>query len=324
MNNAAPAAAAAAAPRKRRRSFLSRHPRLKRIVYTGYGLLFAPLLLLSLPLALIPKRWLYAGGRRLALWCVYPAVRAHTLRNLTHAYDGRLSARRMDGIARAVAINVVWSALDCYYLWVWWWAWRRARIVVRTEGWPTITAALAAGRGVIVATMHYGCFEIMPVVFTSQGLITGGVIARKFPSPFLNWLNRRARLLHRLHTFYDQIKDVVRALRNNGIIGILPDLHARKRLAIPATFYSKPTLTFDIHARLAGQMQCPIVPAFLQRHVRRPWQYTLVLYPPITVPRKADDATIHACVQQLNDVFEWHLRRYPCGWIWFHNKWALW
>ncbi|GEM_PF-1115131 len=317
-------AAPSPAPRRHRRSFLSRHPRLKSIAYTGYGLCFVPLFLLSLPLVLVPKRWLYACGRRVALWFVYPALRAKIVRNLTYAYDGRFSSWRMEHIARAVAINVVWAALDCYYLWVWWWGWRLPRIVVRTEGWQFIDDGFAAGHGVIIATMHYGCFEIMPVCFSRRGMINGGVIARKFPSPFLNWLNRRARRLHMMNTFYDQIKDVIRALRTNNPIGILPDLHARKRLAIATTFYGKPTLTFDIHARLARQMQCPIVPAFLQRHVRRPWQYTLLFYEPIRVPRHADDAALHACVQQLNNVFEYHLRRYPCGWIWFHNKWALW
>jgi KDO2-lipid IV(A) lauroyltransferase len=185
-------------------------------------------------------------------------------------------------------------------------------------------AALAAGTGVIVATAHYNCFEIMPVYFSRTLVRTGGVIARSFPSPFLNWLYRRARLLHDVPSFYDEIKGVIKALRLNGVVGILPDLHARKRLALPATFYGRPTLTFDIHVRVGGRLQCPIIPAFLQRHKRQPWRYTLVFYQPIHVPRDADEQTIRAITQRINDIFEYHVRRWPSGWIWFHNKWALW
>jgi lauroyl/myristoyl acyltransferase len=71
-------------------------------------------------------------------------------------------------------------------------------------------------------------------------------------------------------------------------------------------------------------MRTPIVAAFLLRHRRRPWEYTLLFYNAIHVPHRPDEATIGAFTQQINDVFEYHVRRWPCGWVWFHNKWRLW
>jgi lauroyl/myristoyl acyltransferase len=310
--------------KKKNRSFLSRHPRIKRVVYTFYGLLFILLFIIVLPLGILPKRFLYFCGRLTGLYLLYPAVRKKIDINMQYAYNGRLSAKCMQAVGKKVAINVAWSAIDCYFLWIYWWCFKIHSIVVGTVNWKQVDNALQQGNGMFVATAHYHCFEIMPVYFTrGKNIKHGGVIARAFPSPFLNWMNRRARLLHALPSFYDEIRNVLKGLRANGVIGVLPDLHARRRLGLPVTFYGKPTRTFDIHFRLASQVNCPVIPAFLMRHRKTPWQYTLLFYPAITIPRRADEETIQAKVQELNDVFEYHIRRYPSGWVWFHNKWRL-
>lgn len=311
--------------RRKRRSFLSRHPRLKVVVYSLYGLLFLPLLVVTLPLYLLPRRVVYGVARIVGLWIVARAVREKVERNLRYAYGGRMTAQRVQALTKKVSVNVVWSAVDCYYLWVWWWRWRAERIVTGAENLEVVQKALEMGKGLFMVTAHYHCFEIMPVyVARVFGLQRGGVVARKFPSPVLNWLNRKARMLHGIPTFYDQVRDVLRELRGNGVIGFLPDLHARKRLGVPSTFYGKPTLTLDVHVRLAGQVGCPIIPAFMMRRKRRPWEYWLMVYEAVWVPRKADEEHVRACVQEINDVFERHIRRYPSGWVWFHNKWGLW
>ncbi len=308
--------------KKRRRSFLSRHPRLKRLVYSLYGLLAIPLILLPLPLFILPKRWLYAAGRRLGALFVYPAIREKVVVNLTYVYGERMTTRRANAIALKVAANVIWFILDCYYLWMFSWTFKIDNIVVATENRDIVDNELRPGKGLIVASAHYGCFEIMPVYFLKKGITTvGGVIARSFPSPLFTWLNRKLRMRAGIPSFYDQVKDVFRTLRSNGVIGVLPDLCAKRRLGIPATCYGKPTLTFDIHVRIASQMRCPIIPAFLVRRPRKPWQYSLTFYPAITVPRKADRETISQKVQEINDALEYHIMRFPSGWFWFHNKW---
>ena len=308
------------------RSFLSRHPRLKRVAYTLYGVLMTPVMLAPLPRFQLPKRAVYACGRRIGLCIAYPLIAKKTRINLFFVYGDRMSARRAEALGRKVAINAVYAVLDCYYLWLFWWAYRASRIIVDVANFEHLDLARKAGKGgAIVATAHYGCFEIMPVFFSECRREThGGVIARSFPSPFLDWLCRRARLLHGVPSFYDQARDVMRALRNNGVVGVLPDLRAKRRMGTPTTFFGKATLTFDIHARVAAHCGCPIVPAFLMRHKRRPWQYTLQFYPALFVPPKSGNAALHAAVQRINDALEWHIRRYPSGWMWINNKWRLW
>jgi len=309
---------------KRKRSFLSRHPRLKCAVYTVYGLLFVLGWLLTLPLRLLPKRVTYWLGRCVAVALVYPRLERKINLNLEYVYGSRMTPRRARALGLKSVINAVWSALDCYYLWIWWWQSDIRRIVERAFNREPLDRAIAQGRGVIVVTGHYHCFELMPVYVRKVVHSDGGVIPRSFPAPLLNWLYGRLRMMHNIPSFFDDVKGVVRALRAGGVVGILPDLHARKRLGVPALFYGKPTLTLDIHVRIASQLGCPIIPAFMMRHRRIPWQYSIVFYAPIAVPRKAGAEVIAGTTQTINDLIEWHLRRYPGGWIWFHNKWGLW
>ncbi len=308
---------------RKRRSFLSRHPRTKRVAYTFYALLVVLLGLAVLPLRILPRRLTYWLGGIIGRTLVYPAVRPKIEMNLRHAYGTRMTPRRLRAIGLKVATNVTWSAIDCYYLWLWWCLFDVRSTVARVFNRAPLEHALAKKAGAIVVTAHYQCFDII-AVYGHTMTDTGGVIARSFPSPLINWLFRRARMLHGIPTFFDEIKGAIKALRGNGIVGILPDLHARKRLAVPARFFGKPTLTFDIHVRIAGQTRSPLIPAFLLRHRRTPWLYSMVFYDAIIVPAKPSADTILSCVQSVNDAIEHHIRRFPSGWIWFHNKWALW
>ena len=310
--------------KKRKRSYLSRHPRLKRVVYSFYGILILPLIILPIPLFILPKKWVYSATGFLSRFLLLPFIKEKICMNLKFAYGEQMTEYRANAIAKKCAANTLWSAVDCYYLWLFKCLYKYEKIVTETIGIKYVNDAVKQGDGMFIATAHYGCFEIMPAYIINFHNIIGGVIARSFPSPLLTLINRKARLLHNVPSFYDDARGILRTLRSNGTIGILPDLNAKRRLGIATTFFGKPTLTLSVHIRLAAKTGSPIIPAFLVRHARKPWQYTLMLYSPIIVPNKADEKTIVQKTQELNDIFEEHIRRFPSGWIWFHNKWKLW
>lgn len=310
---------------KHRRSFMSRHPRIRSFAYGLYALGFFGLGILMLPLGFIPRGWTYALGRGFALLVTYPAIRRKCFTNLFYAYGDRMDRRRATALTRKVAINVTYSALDCFYLWMFKGRFEKYNLVEEWSDWRVVSESMEAGHGVVVATAHYHCFEVMPVHFcyTRKGF-DGGVIARTFPSQLAvdiyTWLRQR----YNCQSFYNDAKGIIRTLKQGRVVGVLPDLYAKRKYKVPTTFYGKPTTTFDIHFRVAAMVDCPVVPAFLMRKKRTPWQYGLLFYEPIRLPRKPDEATVDRCVQQLSSVFEHHIRRYPTGWIWFHNKWRLW
>ena len=311
--------------KKKKRSFNSRHPRFKAIAYfmLGAGIVIA--VLLPLPLFLLPKKYLYPLGRKIGYLFVFPAIRKKVHTNLFYVYGEKMTKKRADAITKKIAANNVFFILDCYYLWIFHFGFNINKTVVNSINKTFPVEALKSKKGVIGATAHYGCFEIIPVYFLDAGLVdVGGVIARNFPSPFLTWLNRKARLIAGIPSFYDQAKDIFKALKSNGVIGFLPDLRAKRRLGVESTFFGKPTLTLPVHVRLASQLGSEIIPVFLNRHKRCAWEFTIIFYPAIAVPRKADANVIKQKVQEVNDALEYHIRRYPSGWFWFNNKWKLW
>ncbi|RLD12078.1 MAG: hypothetical protein DRI44_01880 [Chlamydiae bacterium] len=310
---------------KKKRSFNSRHPKFRQFSYFMLGIGIIVALALPLPLFILPKKILYSLGRKIGLLFVYPSIRKKIKTNLYYVYGDKMTEKRVTAIAKKVAANNIYFIIDCYYLWVFHFAFDINKTVVDVVAKNFPVKSLQNKKGVIGTTAHYGCFEIIPVYFLDAGLVdVGGVIARSFPSPFLTWLNRKARMVTGIPSFYDQAKDIFRALRSNGVIGFLPDLRAKRRLGVESTFFGKPTLTLDVHIRLSSQLGSEIVPVFLNRHKARPWEFTIIFYQPISVPRKADPETIKLKVQEVNDALEYHIRRYPSGWFWFNNKWKLW
>lgn len=309
--------------RKRKRSFLSRHPRLRHYVYGIYGILAAPLFLLPLPFFLLPKRVVYGGMRVIALRVIHPFIARDAERNLFYAYGDRMTERRARAISRKVAITLGWSILDCYYMWLLFPWFDIEKIVPCVRNRAAVDTVIEEGHGLFIATAHFNCFEIMPVYFARKVTDTGGVIARKIPSPFLTWVNRRARLFHGIPTYYDEVRGVVRALRAGGVVGIVPDLHAKRRLGMESNFYGKPTMTLDVHWRLAAKLETPVIVAMALRHRREPWRYTIEFSAPLRIVKRAGDDDVRVKVQELNDTLEHYIRRHPGSWYWFTNRWRL-
>ena len=229
---------------KRKRSFNSRHPKFRSFAYFMIGVGIVAAIIIPLPLFILPKKILYSLGRCIGLLFVYPSIRKKVQTNLYYVYGDRMTEKRVTAIAKKVAANSVWFILDNYYLWVFHWTFDINKTVVKAINKNFPIEALKKGKGVIGLSAHYSGFEIIPVYFLDTGLVdVGGVIARSFPSPFLTWLYRRARMLAGIPTYFDQAKDIFRALRSNGVIGFLPDLRAKRRLGVESTFFGKPTLT---------------------------------------------------------------------------------
>ena len=303
---------------------MSRHPKIRSVAYGFYALLFVCGALLLFPLGFIPRRWTYKLGRLFGLYFAYHCIKKKCFINLFYAYEERMNTLRATALTKKLAINLSYDVLDCFYLWVFKWRYDDYRPVEEWGGWEKVDGR-ESGHGVVVATAHYQCFEVMPVHFTyTRGINASGVIARTFPSPLAVKLYTWLRMRYNCLSFYNDVRGVIKALRGGGVVGVLPDLYAKRKYKVPTTFYGKPTTTFDIHFRVAAITQCPVIPAFLMRYKRVPWRFGLLFYEPINLPKKPTEEEVDACVQELSNVFEYHIRRFPTGWIWFHNKWRRW
>jgi len=138
----------------------------------GIGIVTA--LIIPLPLFILPKKILYSLGRMIGILFVYPSIREKIQKNLHYVYGGRMTDKRVTAIAKKVAANNIYFILDCYYLWIFHWAFNINKTVVNAVGRNFPEKSLKSKKGVIGTTAHYGCFEIIPVYFLDAGLVDVG------------------------------------------------------------------------------------------------------------------------------------------------------
>ena len=313
--------------KKKKRSFFSRYPKIGNLIYNFFGVMILLAWLIGIPLFLIlPRTLMYPLAKIIALKLVFPKIRKNTIKNLNYAFDRKLSKKRLEAISKKVAINSVWSILDTIYLYTQWWHMNMKKFVVEVKGNEIIMEAFKLKNGRIAGAAHYNCFELQPVFFNDaygHEESKNAVVARTIPNKFLRWLSYKARELNGVETLFNDIKGVIRHLRQNRSVGILPDLFAKKDIGYPVNFFGKPTMSFDIHFRVASLTNSVIIPSLMMRRKQKPWTYYVQIYDFIKIKPKATHEEIMEKVQELNNVFEYHFRRFPGGWVWFHNKWRI-
>jgi Kdo2-lipid IVA lauroyltransferase/acyltransferase len=191
---------------------------------------------------------------------------------------------------------------------------------VEIEGEERIHAALAAGKGAIVFSGHFGFWEL-------QGLAHGlllkpmSVMARPLDNPRLHDLLERMRRATGNRVIYRQggMRRVLRALGQNECVAILIDQHISSGDAVKVDFFNRPAATTSALAKLAVHTGAPLVPAFALplSHGR----YRLVYEHPVELPPADSADRIRDVTQRCTDVLEMYVRRHPHLWLWMHRRW---
>ena len=184
-----------------------------------------------------------------------------------------------------------------------------------------LTPALEQGKGVIMASAHFGNAELVV-----QGLIPLGVKALALTEP----LDPPAlsRLVHRLrsgvgHTFlpvsFTNVKAALRYLKAGGLVALMCDRDIEGRsLRVP--FFDAPASVPVGAVELAMRTGAAVVPTFShQRHGNR---YEVFVEPPLELARTGDfqhDLQTNVC--RLLKRFEPHLRSDPGQWTVLEAVW---
>lgn len=133
--------------------------------------------------------------------------------------------------------------------------WFGAPVPVQWVGAELVDAARATGRGVVFLTPHLGCFEITAQAYAQRfGAVT--VLYRPARKPWLRELIESARARPNLATAPTTlagVRQMLRALKAGGAIGLLPDQVPPQGLGVWAPFFGKAAYTMTLPARLVQQ-----------------------------------------------------------------------
>jgi KDO2-lipid IV(A) lauroyltransferase len=191
---------------------------------------------------------------------------------------------------------------------------------VDVEGEDRVRAALAAGKGAIIFSGHFGYWELHGLV---HALVLGpmSVLARPLDNPHLHGLLERMRCATGNHVIYRQgaLRKVLRALQANECVAILIDQHIHGADAVPVDFFGRPAATTAALATLALRTGAPLVPAFAIPLADG--RCRLIYEHPVEMPPAASADPVLEATQRCTDVLEMYVRRYPHLWLWMHRRW---
>ena len=182
-----------------------------------------------------------------------------------------------------------------------------------------IQDAAGSGRGCVLLTAHFGDWELLS--------LTSAIVG--FPILVLVREQKMKRMNELLNALREskgckvvrkgmETRDILKALRGGGIVGILADQDAGRN-GVFVDFFGRPTSTHSGAMEMAAHTGCIILPNFIVRTAGPYHKVYLEKY--IEVPKEAGEAEIRKAVQAYMSVLEAYVRKYPEQWLWLHKRW---
>ncbi|HEU0054998.1 MAG TPA: lysophospholipid acyltransferase family protein, partial [Longimicrobium sp.] len=199
----------------------------------------------------------------------------------------------------------------------------RQAIVDRTVpvGWDLLEASLARGRGCILATGHYGNWEIAAATVASRGIPIAAIVRRqgnRLVDARLDMLRRRLGV--ETITQREAPHRVPRILRKNGVVGIVGDQDAR-RSGVFVPFFGVPASTHRGPALFALKLNAPVFACVARRLPGGGVRYE-VSGSPVEAERTGDlETDVTALTARLAIALEEEIRKAPEQYFWFHRRW---
>jgi KDO2-lipid IV(A) lauroyltransferase len=190
---------------------------------------------------------------------------------------------------------------------------------VTLEGSEHLEAALARGRGAVLATAHSGNWEILGASLAMHGFPLVAVVQRQTNAAMDQFINEY-RTKAGMHVTYKQgVREMVKLMGDGKIVGLLMDQDNHSS-GVFVEFFGRLASTPQGAAALARINDAPIVPAFITENPDG--SHRAIIHPPVFV-EKTDDRTedIRHTTQMLTAIVEAHIRQHPEEWFWLHNRW---
>lgn len=186
-------------------------------------------------------------------------------------------------------------------------------------GEENVNAALALGRGAILATAHFGNWEaarILPLRGMPVSVITKRQRNRLFDA-YTNGIRER----NGVHTIDMKrgLRDILKDLKENRIVDILADQNAGSA-GMVLDFLGYPASHWKGVAKLSLRYNIPIIPGFVVREENDTLRFEF--RPMLQYPDLADDeANYGKVLSDITRITEEYIHKYPHQWFWVHKRW---
>ena len=191
--------------------------------------------------------------------------------------------------------------------------------LVHIEGLDNWDAARSQGKGFIVLTGHYGCWEALALALSVKQRAFA-VIGRKLDNPLLDpyLTTLRGRWGNRVIPKSGAMRDALRLLKQGAGVGFVLDQDAH-HAGVFTRFLGRWASTHATAGLLAVKYQIPVVPVFSWPN--EDGSISVRIDPPLTMPHSGDrDRDAWTATQIMTRCIEAQIRKDPRWWFWMHRR----
>jgi Kdo2-lipid IVA lauroyltransferase/acyltransferase len=176
-------------------------------------------------------------------------------------------------------------------------------------------------KGIIFLTPHLGSWEVAGQAIAFACNAHGKVMTVMYKPAKQTWLNeivqasRKRPGMETVPADVSGVRQTLRALKDGGAIGLLPDQVPPDGMGVWSNVFGKPAYTMTLAAKLAQANQCPVVMVWCQRlHWGAGY---LVFTRTLNLSLQAD---LQAVVQQINAAVEDAIKALPQEYLWSYAR----
>ncbi len=196
--------------------------------------------------------------------------------------------------------------------------------ITEVHGEALLDAAIAAGRGVIVAAPHMGNWELLNQWLAHKTALA--ILYRPPESAIGEAFLRRVRAnaggqVEQVRAQASGVRSLLKRLQAGGVVGILPDQQPKAGEGEFAPFFGKQALTMTLLGRLAARSGAQVLLCWCQRQPGNAApRFALHIEP---APAGVDDADPARAVAALNRGLEAVARRDFTQYQWTYKRYTL-
>jgi KDO2-lipid IV(A) lauroyltransferase len=197
------------------------------------------------------------------------------------------------------------------------------------KGWQRIADLHNSGRGVLMASGHFGSFDMVTQVLARHGYPVTALAAQIKPAWLSDFISdlRAARGLDLLMVDeeegsgvnFNSLKQIIHILRNSGLIGVIVDRNMEQR-GVKIKFFGHDTIVAAGVAKMALRTRSPIVIGIARR--LNDYRFSLTFEEPIEpVGSASNDEDVRALLTQVFARLEHHIAQNPEQWVLLQAVW---
>jgi Kdo2-lipid IVA lauroyltransferase/acyltransferase len=196
----------------------------------------------------------------------------------------------------------------------WWGSNDKIKKLAQIHGGEHLGTALARGKGVIIIGGHFTTIEIATRILGT--VVPLNALYRPPKNKLLGHVMHSTSSRYGKPIAHDDIRGMIRALKNNEAVWYAPDQSYRNKGAALVRFFGIPAATTTATSRLARISGAAVLTYFVER-LPGDSGYRATIGP---ILENFPGPQVVGDVERFNDLLEAHIRKVPDQYLWMHRR----